>query len=149
MNLREIKDLIALMNENDLTEVEVETDGAKIKLKKGQDNVVVHEAPRMMHAPQSAAPAAAPAGPSAPPAAPGLTIKSPMVGTFYSAPAPDAEPYLKVGQKVDIGQVICIVEAMKLMNEIKSEVRGKVIEVTIENAEPVEFGQTLFVVEPT
>lgn len=145
MNLREIKDLIALMNENDLTEVEVETDGAKIKLKKGQDNVV--EAPRMPAAPQITVhhPAAAPAAP-APAAAPGLTIKSPMVGTFYAAPSPDAEPYLKVGQKVDVGQVICIVEAMKLMNEIKSEIRGTVTEVHVQNGSPIEFGQVLFTV---
>ncbi len=147
MNLREIKDLIALMNENDLTEVEVETDGAKIKLKKGQESIMV-EAPRMMSAPQAAAPAApsAPAAPAAPAAAPGLTIKSPMVGTFYSAPSPDAEPYLKVGQKVDVGQVICIVEAMKLMNEIKSEIRGTVTEVHVKNGSPIEFGQVLFTV---
>jgi acetyl-CoA carboxylase biotin carboxyl carrier protein len=148
VNLREIKDLIALMNENDLTEVEVETDGAKIKLKKGQESVVVHEAPRMMAA-QHAAPApAAPVAQTAPAAAPGLTIKSPMVGTFYSAPAPDAEPYLKVGQKVDVGQVICIVEAMKLMNEIKSEIKGTVTEVHVQNGSPIEFGQVLFTVAP-
>lgn len=145
MNLREIKDLIALMNENDLTEVEVETDGAKIKLKKGQESVVVHEAPRVMSAPAPAAMAAAPAAPA--PAAPqGLTIKSPMVGTFYSAPSPDSEPYVKVGQKVDVGQVICIVEAMKLMNEIKSEIKGTVTEVHVQNGSPIEFGQVLFTV---
>lgn len=147
MNLREIKDLIALMNDNDLTEIEVETDGAKIKLKKGQDNVVVQEAPRAaapQYAPQAAAPA--PAAPA--PTAPGLTIKSPMVGTFYSAPAPDADPYLKVGQKVEIGQVICIVEAMKLMNEIKSEIKGTVTEVHVQNGSPIEFGQVLYTIAP-
>lgn len=144
MNLREIKDLIALMNENDLTEVEVETDGAKIKLKKGHDAPVVHEVSR----PAAPAPAAAPVAAPAAPVAAGITIKSPMVGTFYSAPAPDAEPYLKVGQKVDIGQVICIVEAMKLMNEIKSEIRGTVIEVHVQNGAPIEFGQVLYTVAP-
>lgn len=147
MNLREIKDLIALMNDNDLTEVEVETDGAKIKLKKGQEQVVVQEAPRMM--PAAAAPAPAAAAPAAAPApAAGVTIKSPMVGTFYSAPAPDAEPYLKVGQKVEVGQVICIVEAMKLMNEIKSEIKGTVVEVHVQNGTPIEFGQVLYTVAP-
>ncbi len=140
MNLREIKDLIALMNENELTEVEVETEGSKIKLKKGREGIMVQEAPRMMSAPAAAA--AVPA--ATPTAAPGITIKSPMVGTFYSAPAPDAEPYLKVGQKVDVGQVICIVEAMKLMNEIKSEIKGTVTEVHVQSGSPIEFGQVLF-----
>ena len=142
MNLREIKDLIALMNENDLTEVEVETDGAKIKLKKGQDNVILSEGPRVSHAPQAAFPPVA--APAAPAAAPGVTIKSPMVGTFYSAPPPDAEPYVKVGQKVEIGQVICIVEAMKLMNEIKSEIKGVITEIHVQSGSPIEFGQPLF-----
>src|SRR5208283_22023 len=99
------------------------------------------------------APKAAPAAPAA--AAPATDqnkmtkdIKSPMVGTFYRAPSPEAEPFVEVGQTVEIGQVVCIVEAMKLMNEIKSEVRGKITEVAVQNAEPVEFGQTLFVVDP-
>jgi acetyl-CoA carboxylase biotin carboxyl carrier protein len=71
-----------------------------------------------------------------------------MVGTFYRSPSPEAAPFVEIGQTVEVGQVVCIVEAMKLMNEIKSEVRGKVVSVTMENAEPVEFGQTLFVLEP-
>ncbi len=147
MNLREIKDLITLMNDNDLTEIEVETDGAKIKLKKGQEQLVMQEGPRMMAAQQQvAAPAAA--APAVPAPATGITIKSPMVGTFYSAPAPDAEPYLKVGQKVEVGQVICIVEAMKLMNEIKSEIKGTVTEVHVQNGSPIEFGQVLYTVAP-
>ena len=78
----------------------------------------------------------------------GAEIKSPMVGTFYRSPSPEAPAFVEVGQTVEVGQVVCIVEAMKLMNEIKSEVRGKLKEVVVENAEPVEFGQTLFVVEP-
>ena len=75
-------------------------------------------------------------------------IQSPMVGTFYRSPSPEAESFVEVGQTVEIGQVVCIVEAMKLMNEIKSEVRGKITEVVVQNAEPVEFGQTLFIVDP-
>jgi len=75
-------------------------------------------------------------------------IKSPMVGTFYRSPSPEAESFVEVGQTVEVGQVVCIVEAMKLMNEIKSEVRGKIVEVSVQNAEPVEFGQTLFIVDP-
>ncbi len=78
-----------------------------------------------------------------------VAIKSPMVGTFYVAPAPDAEPYTDVGQLVKKGQVVCIVEAMKLMNEIESEVAGRVVKVAVENAQPVEFGQTLFLIDPS
>ena len=75
-------------------------------------------------------------------------VKSPMVGTFYRAPSPEAAPFVEIGQTVEVGQVVCIVEAMKLMNEIKSDVRGKVIEICVDNAEPVEFGQVLFRVDP-
>jgi acetyl-CoA carboxylase biotin carboxyl carrier protein len=75
-------------------------------------------------------------------------ITSPMVGTFYQAPAPDADPYVELGQRVEVGQTVCIVEAMKLMNEIESDVKGKIVQVLVENAQPVEFGQKLFLVEP-
>jgi len=140
-NIKEIKELIKLMNENDLCEIEVEHEGAKIKLKRGAEGVVM-EGPRgTFVAGASAAPQAAAPEPAAPPA---QTIKSPMVGTFYGAPAPDAEPYVTVGSKVDVGQVVCIVEAMKLMNEIKSEIKGIISEIHGQNGEPVEFGQVLF-----
>jgi acetyl-CoA carboxylase biotin carboxyl carrier protein len=76
-----------------------------------------------------------------------VTIEAPMVGTFYRAPAPDAEPYVRVGDVVEVGQPLCIIEAMKLMNEIESEVRGKVLEILADNAQPVEYGQPLFVIE--
>jgi acetyl-CoA carboxylase biotin carboxyl carrier protein len=77
-----------------------------------------------------------------------VEIKAPMVGTFYRSPSPEAPPYVEVGQMVEPGQVICIIEAMKLMNEIKSEIRGKIVEITVDNAEPVEFGQTMLIIEP-
>jgi len=100
------------------------------------------------HAPAAAAPGApAPAPPVAPPSHL-MEIKSPMVGTFYSAPEPGAEPYVKAGTRVATGQVVCIIEAMKIMNEIESEVAGVVREVLVENAQPVEFGQLLFRVDP-
>ncbi len=153
MNLKEIKEIIALMNENDLNEIEIERDGLKLKLKKsnGDAQVVMpaHNvqysldklpAPRITQDPSSSA-AEFPKKNSS-------EIKSPMVGTFYRSSSPEAPAFLEVGQTVEVGQVVCIVEAMKLMNEIKSEVRGKVLEAVVENAEPVEFGQTLFVVEP-
>ena len=77
-----------------------------------------------------------------------VAIPSPMVGTFYRAPAPDADPYVELGSLVEVGQTVCIVEAMKLMNEIESEVRGRIVRILVENAQPVEFGQKLFLVEP-
>ncbi|MBM3243890.1 MAG: acetyl-CoA carboxylase biotin carboxyl carrier protein, partial [Candidatus Omnitrophica bacterium] len=77
-----------------------------------------------------------------------VEIKSPMVGTFYRAPSPEAPPYVEVGQNVEPGQVICIIEAMKLMNEIKAEIRGKLLEILVDNAEPIEFGQPIFLIEP-
>ena len=97
-------------------------------------------------------PAGAQAGPNAPASPVGserhVAITSPMVGTFYRAPAPDADPYVEVGSMVEIGQTVCIVEAMKLMNEIESEVRGRVTQILLENAQPVEFGQKLFLIDP-
>ena len=152
MNLKEIKDMINLMNENDLTEIEVEREGTKIKIKKAFDGVpgVITHGPGTYHV-QAQPPAQLPAPAGAESAAVAsnkLEIKSPMVGTFYRSPSPDSAPFIEVGHIVEVGQVVCIVEAMKLMNEIKSEVRGRVSEVPIENAQPVEFGQTLFVVEP-
>ena len=153
MNLKEIKEIIALMNENNLNEIEIERDGLKLKLKKSAGGEVVigtptHYAVESIPAPK-AVPVASPTASGAADASKNTKdIKSPMVGTFYRAPSPEAEPFVEVGQTVEVGQVVCIVEAMKLMNEIKSEVRGKVTEVAVQNAEPVEFGQTLFVVDP-
>lgn len=146
MNIKEIKEMIQLMNENNLSEIELEKDGLKVRLKKGSsgssDQVIYHErtsAPRFQEiAPEAAKPAAA---------SKAVMVKSPMVGTYYSAPAPDSPPFLQVGSQVEVGQVICIIEAMKLMNEIKSEIRGKVVELLVNNGDPVEFGQPLFRVE--
>ena len=151
MNLKEIKEIIALMNENGLCEIEIERDGLKLKLKKSALEAHLAAAPSEHYAVQSipAPKAAPPANPAAATAAKNTKdIKSPMVGTFYRSPSPEAGPFVEIGQTVEVGQVVCIVEAMKLMNEIKSEVRGKVVEVLVQNAEPVEFGQTLYIVEP-
>lgn len=155
MNLKEIKEIIALMNENNLGEIEIERDGLKLKLKKTALEAAVqgpiHYAVESIPTPRASVvvPAAA-ADPAKSEALSKTTkdIKSPMVGTFYRAPSPEAAVFVEIGQTVEIGQVVCIVEAMKLMNEIKSEVRGKIVEVAVSNSEPVEFGQTLFVVEP-
>ena len=151
MNIKELKEMINLMNENGLSELEVEKQGLRIRLKKGAGGTIERIVERV--APEAGVPAAGvpaeqqptvavQAGPKA------VEIKSPMVGTFYKASSPDTPPLVKVGDNIEVDQVVCIIEAMKLMNEIKSEVKGKVVSVLIENADPVEFGQTLFLVEP-
>jgi len=147
MYIKEIKDMIKLMNENSLSELEVEKDGLRIKLKRGQGGVYEN-------AVEFAAPYSAHSGAEAPKAAQDVEkkntvdIKAPMVGTFYRAPSPEAPAYVNIGDKIEPGQIICIIEAMKLMNEIKSEVKGRIVDIQVDNAEPVEFGQVLFVVEP-
>ncbi len=153
MNLKEIKEIIALMNDNHLNEIEIEREGLKLKLKKSADGQFVMQGPSHYAVESLPAPKVAVSTSAAPAAAAESKkdvkgVKSPMVGTFYRSPSPEAAPFVEVGSTVEIGQVVCIVEAMKLMNEIKSEIRGKVVEVTVENGEPVEFGQMLFVVEP-
>ena len=151
MNLKEIKEMIQLMNENGLSELEMEKDGLKIRLRKGSSGAVepVIQEIRPSTAVSRAADAAAAreAVKAAAPSAPKNEIKSPMVGTFYAAPAPDAPPFVQPGSQIEIGQVVCVIEAMKLMNEIKSEVRGKVVAINVNNGDPVEFGQSLFVLE--
>jgi len=148
MNLKEIKELIALMNENELMELEVERDGMKVRLRKsssGKIETVMEEpaAPRVMRAAKTEEKAAEPAAKEQ-----NLTaIKAPMVGTFYRAANPEAKPYVEIGQTIEIGHVVCIIEAMKLMNEIKSEVRGRIVEILVENARSVEYGQALFMIE--
>jgi len=149
MNIKEIKEMIQLMNENGLAEFEMEKDGLKIRLRKGPGGAIE---PNVTDESRPVAPAtrgAELATKTNPPAASAAktVVKSPMVGTFYTAPAPDAAPFVQAGSSVEVGQVICVIEAMKLMNEIKSEVRGKIVEVLVHNGDPVEFGQPLFFVE--
>ena len=151
MNLKEIKEMIQLMNENGLTEFELEKDGLKIRLKKsaggGFEQTVIQETRTVPGAPSGREGAQAKESQKAPAADSKTTIKSPMVGTFYTSPAPDAPPFVQAGSQVEIGQVICVIEAMKLMNEIKAEVRGKIAEILVNNGDPVEFGQPLFYLE--
>lgn len=149
MNIKEIKEMINLMNENNLVELEIEKEGMRIRLKKitsateGLSGPIVVE----RHALPETARTTGPQIPEAP-ATRTIEIKAPMVGTFYRAPSPEAPPYVEVGQTIEPGQVICIIEAMKLMNEIKSEIKGKILEILVDNAEPVEFGQPMFLIEP-
>jgi acetyl-CoA carboxylase biotin carboxyl carrier protein len=158
MDIKDIKTLIKMVTETDITEFELENSEEKICIKRGGAPQIVHyQAPQPM-AFQQGAPAHLPPfqqtemAESSPVKAAtpdkGQPITSPIVGTFYRAPAPDAAPYVEVGQIVEKGQVFCIVEAMKLMNEIEAEFRCKIIEICKENAQPVEFGDNLFLVEP-
>jgi oxaloacetate decarboxylase alpha subunit len=150
MNLKEIKEMINLMNENNLMELEIEKEGLRVRLKKTvahQENI---NAPIIIERKKGAElqKATETAEINEKTLSNSIEIKAPMVGTFYRAPQPEAPPYVEVGQIIETGQVICIIEAMKLMNEIKSEIKGKILEILVDNAEPVEFGQSMFLVEP-
>src|SRR5690349_9882438 len=154
MDHRELKRLVQLMNENGLVELEIEQEGSRISLRKAGAYAPApvylpgggHVAPAPIAGAPGASPLPAPAvdgAPSAPP--PGTKdVLSPMVGTFYRRPNPEAQPYIQVGDKVNKDTVVCIVEAMKLNNEIKAELEGEVLEVLVEDGEPVEFDQPLF-----
>jgi len=142
--------MITLMNENNLEELEIEKEGMRIRLKKVGTSQEAFNGPVMIEREkvldtkyQEASQA-----PGQKADANTVEIKAPMVGTFYGAPSPESAPFVEALQVIEPGQVICIIEAMKLMNEIKSEIKGKVLEVLIDNAEPVEFGQPLFLIEP-
>ena len=155
MDLKDIKAIIDLMKKNSITEFELERQDSKIRLKRGLNsgNPAVHQEDSVPVAPVPVQPVAAASAPPviAPPALPPtgeVDIKSPMIGTFYRAPSPDAGNYAEVGASVTPDTVVCIIEAMKVMNEIKAEVKGVVTQVLVENAKPVEFGQPLFKVRP-
>ena len=159
MNEKYIRRLIRLVEESDIESLEVSSWGRKVRITqrlapnsnghKDSDTTVL----TVPVAPRQAPPPTAPV-PSEPPApvADNMTnlveIKSPMVGTFYRSPSPDADPYVSPNERITEGQVVCIVEAMKLMNEIESEVSGRVVKILVENGKPVEFGQTLFLIDP-
>jgi acetyl-CoA carboxylase biotin carboxyl carrier protein len=149
VNIKEIKEMINLMNENGLVELEIEKDGMRIRLKKittgteavGGPIVVARE-----RIPEASGKITSQIQEKI--SVETVEIKAPMVGTFYRAPLPESPPYVEVGQIIEVGQVICIIEAMKLMNEIKSEIKGKILEILVDNAEPVEFGQPMLLIEP-
>ncbi|HEX2767716.1 MAG TPA: acetyl-CoA carboxylase biotin carboxyl carrier protein [Geobacteraceae bacterium] len=154
MDIKEIRSLIRMVMETDICEFELENAEEKIKIKRGGAQEIVHyQGPQQFPiaqpspAPVLAADASVAVVP-APVAEKGESVTSPIVGTFYWAPAPDAPPYVEVGQVVEKGQVLCIIEAMKLMNEIEAEYRCKILKICKENAQPVEFSDLLFVVEP-
>lgn len=156
MTIKEIKEMINLMEEHGLSELELEKEGLKIRLKRGPTGKIVAE-----QSPFPILPEALPARAAQAAISPVgqqmaretmeeenvIIVRSPMVGTFYAAPAPDAAPYVTKGKKITVGDVLCIIEAMKLMNEIKSDVSGLILDVLIENGQPVEFDQPLFKIQ--
>ena len=165
MDLKDIKVIVDLMKKNAVSEFEMEEGDFKIKLKRESgkprkgETVVVQEAAPMILPAAAATPAAVPVAaatpapaapaPAAPaPAAEGPEVKSPMIGTFYRKPSPDADSFVEVGSVVEPETVVCIIEAMKVMNEIKAEVKGTIAEVLLEDGKPVEYGQALFRIEP-
>ena len=151
MDIKEIKSLIKMVMESDISEFELENSEEKIKIKRGRVQEIVHyqgSQPLTIQQPSALLAAEVSVSPaSVPVEEKGVCITSPIVGTFYRAPAPDAPPYVEVGQIVENGQVFCIVEAMKLMNDIEAEYRCRIIKICKENAQPVEFGDVLFLVE--
>lgn len=164
MDYNDIRKLVKLVESSDISELEIEeSENSRVRIVKHYPPVQAapvagpqyYAAPPPMHIPPPAPahiePTAGQAVTATPPAkATGklLEVQSPMVGTFYSAPSPDRPAYVKVGDSIRVGQVLCIVEAMKLMNEIESEVAGKLVEVAVQNAHPVEYGQVLFRIDP-
>ncbi len=141
MDLKDLERLIALLKEHELAEIEFETEGVYIKVRAKESAVPVVSA-----IPSSVLPSEQETIDSGGKDEFLVEVKSPMVGTFYRAPAPDAEPFVKEGDYVKEGQTLCIIEAMKLMNEIKAEVSGRVEKILVENAQPVEYGQVLFLI---
>ncbi|HLR78063.1 MAG TPA: acetyl-CoA carboxylase biotin carboxyl carrier protein [Burkholderiaceae bacterium] len=150
MDLRKLKTLIDLVSESDISELEITEGDDKVKIVKASpvtQTVAYMPEQTVVAAPAAAAPAAAaPAEAPAPAAPSGHTVKAPMVGTFYRAPNPGAAPFVEVGQTVKEGDPLCIIEAMKLLNEIEADKSGVIQEILVENGEPVEYGQPLFVI---
>ncbi len=147
MDLRKLKKLIDLVQESGIAELEITEGEEKVRIARGGAVTVAQAKAASAAAPTAApAPAPAPAAPEPPAASDGQAMKSPMVGTFYRAPSPDAKPFVEVGQVVKEGQTICVIEAMKLMNEIEADASGTVKAVLVENGQPVEYGQALFII---
>ncbi len=153
MKSKEIKELLDFITESGLEEVSIETSEIKLKVKKSQS--IISSAPVATPVAQPSAPAPAPVSSEPAKKASGsadsnlVTIKSPMIGTFYKSPNPETAPFIKVGDVVKAGDTVCIIEAMKLFNEVESEVSGKIIEIMVDDASPVEFDQPLFLVDPS
>ncbi len=155
MDIKQIQELVKLINKTNIGEITIEEEGVKITVKQKKDpvqNIIANAAPAA-YAPQAAAPIAPPPAaikPANEPKADNLiTIKSPMIGTFYRQAGPGKPIFASVGDEITTGKVVCIIEAMKLFNEIESEVKGKIVKILVEDASPVEYDQPLFLVEPS
>lgn len=159
MNETYIRKLIRLVEESEIESLEISSWGRKVKITHGLASrsngsspapavIASSPAPQVGSPQPSSAPVAAVQPEAVEDTSRMVEIKSPMVGTFYAAPSPDSDPYVSLNEKITAGQVVCIVEAMKLMNEIESEVSGRVVKLCVENAKPVEFGQVLFLIDP-
>ncbi|HEX5046702.1 MAG TPA: acetyl-CoA carboxylase biotin carboxyl carrier protein [Gammaproteobacteria bacterium] len=152
MDIRKVKKLIELLEESGISEIEISEGEESVRISRyPKPGTMAPVVTTVAAAAPPAAPAAAPmaeaAQSSAPPAARGHQVTAPMVGTFYSGPAPGAKPFVEIGSEVKPGDTLCVIEAMKMMNQIESEVAGKVVSVLVENGNPVEFGQALFIIE--
>jgi acetyl-CoA carboxylase biotin carboxyl carrier protein len=160
MDLKQIHELIKIVNKSNIGEISIEDKDGKVTIKQKEEPIVTvaapqpqvyNVAPQQMQVPQAQAAnnVVAEAAPTAQPVAVNtITIKSPMIGTFYRSSSPDKPSLAEIGTDVEVGKVVCIIEAMKLFNEIESEVKGKIVKVLVENASPVEYDQPLFLVEP-
>jgi acetyl-CoA carboxylase biotin carboxyl carrier protein len=150
MKISFLKSLIEIVESSDIEEIELSRWWTKVRITKSRARTGNADSPPVVEAQVGGKPVEAKVPETAAPVDENLLeIKSPMVGTFYRAPSPGAKPYVQAGERVEPGQVVCIIEAMKLMNEIESDVSGTIVKMLVENAQPVEFGQTLFLVSPT
>jgi len=159
VDIADLKEILRILEEQDITEFELEQDGVKLRVCRASAVAPVRPLvglpPDLAAAPLPVAPPAAPGGAAPPgaaseaePAANGTIVKSPIVGTFYRAADPNSQPFVAVGDRVKVGQVLCIIEAMKLMNEIEAEIAGEVVKVHVENGQAVQYGDPLFTVRP-
>ena len=159
MNQKELKELIEFLIEKDIAEFELERGDVKVRIKRGGEQLVGHPPDGRIFAVPSpqAVPAMGAAHPGGPPASASAApvpeeelhaVKSPIVGTFYESPSPGSPPFVKVGDSVEVGQVLCIVEAMKLLNEIESDLAGEIVKKLASNGQPIEYGQELFAIRP-
>jgi len=157
MDIKQIQELVKLINKTSIGEITIEENGKKITIKQKNDPVqnIIATSAAPTYAPQASAPVSAPAAPSVPTAPKAeaktdnyITIKSPMIGTFYRQSGPGKPIFASVGDEVTPGKVVCIIEAMKLFNEIESEVKGRIVKVLVDDASPVEYDQPLFLVDP-
>jgi acetyl-CoA carboxylase biotin carboxyl carrier protein len=158
MDIKQVQELVKIINKTNIAEISIEEEGLKITIKQKEEPATQYLAapqPTYLQAP-TPAPAQAAQAPTPPRAAEPapvtdnlITIKSPMIGTFYRSPAPDKPLFVNIGDDVTVGKVVCIIEAMKLFNEIESEVKGRIVKVLVEDASPVEYDQPLFLVDPS